>query len=306
MKSLLKKIILLLILIAVVFLAIKLIKNKKEEIKNEEVAYKPTLQITENIKEESKQNDFIEYLANLEANQNPKITTKISGYIEEILVKENSMVKKGDILIKIDSKEFDESLKQLSYLTQAAKYSLASFEKNISVELLDMEISSKQHKTNEKLFKAGAISKDKLDSSNISSQLKQAKYSSTLNLLKAKESEIKSLQSQYNSKLEQKNYYTIISPINAFVEEISQDIGELTNPSLTIMKLVSLEQKLTFSFASNDIKKNQKVFINDLEIGYIDFIYPSAQNFLDVANVKLTTKIENKLNSKISIQVKIK
>ena len=141
MKSLIKKIILLVLLIAVVFFAIKLIKEKKEEIKNEEVAYAPTLQITKEKKEESKENDFIEYLANLEATQSPKITTKISGYIENILVEENSRVKKGDVLIKIDSKEFDESLVQLSYLTQAAKYSLASFEKNISVELLDMEVS---------------------------------------------------------------------------------------------------------------------------------------------------------------------
>ena len=306
MKSLIKKIILLVLLIAVVFFAIKLIKEKKEEIKNEEVAYAPTLQITKEKKEESKENDFIEYLANLEATQSPKITTKISGYIENILVEENSRVKKGDVLIKIDSKEFDESLVQLSYLTQAAKYSLASFEKNISVELLDMEVSSKQHTINEKLFKAGAISKDKLDNSNIATQLKQAKYNSTINLSKAKQSEIQSLQAQYNSKLQQKHYYTIISPIDAIVEEISQDIGDLTNPSLAIMKLVGLDQKLTFAFASKDIKKNQKVFIDNKEIGYIDFIYPSAQNFLDVANIKLTTKLENKLNSKISIQVKIK
>lgn len=216
------------------------------------------------------------------------------------------MIKKGDLLIKIDSKEFDESLKQLSYLIQSAKYSLTSLEKNTSVELLDMGVSTKQYKTNQKLFDAGAISQDKLDSSNINTQSKQAKYNSTINLVKAKESEIQSLESQYNSKVQQKNYYTIASPIDAIVEEISQDIGDLTNPSLAIIKLVGLEQKLTFAFASEDIKENQKVFIEDKEIGYIDFIYPSAQNFLNIANINLTTKLENKLNSNILIQVKIK
>ena len=306
MKSLIKKIILILILIAIVIFAIKLIQEKQESIVSEEVAYKPALQITKVKKAEIKESDFIEYLANLEASQTPKITTKISGYIESILVEENSIVKKGDILLKIDSKEFDENLKQLSYLTQAAKYSLSSLEKNTSVQGLDMNISSKQYKTNLKLFKAGAISQDKLDSSNINTQLKQAKYNSTIDLVKAKQSEIKSLQSQYNSKIHQKNYYTIVSPIDAIVEEISQDIGDLTNPSLAIIKLVGLKQKLTFSFASKDIKKNQKIFVENKEIGYIDFIYPSAKNFLEVANIKLTTKLENKLNSNILIQVKIK
>lgn len=306
MKSQIKKIFIILILIVIVFFAIKLIKDKKTSIKNEEVAYKSVLQITKEQKVENKENDFIEYLAKFEAVQTPKITTKISGYIENILVEENSMIKKGDLLIKIDSKEFDESLKQLSYLIQSAKYSLTSLEKNTSVELLDMDVSTKQYKTNQKLFDAGAISQDKLDSSNINTQSKQAKYNSTINLVKAKESEIQSLESQYNSKVQQKNYYTISSPIDAIVEEISQDIGDLTNPSLAIIKLVGLEQKLTFAFASEDIKENQKVFIEDKEIGYIDFIYPSAQNFLNIANINLTTKLENKLNSNISIQVKIK
>lgn len=306
MKSQIKKIFIILILIVIVFFAIKLIKDKKTSIKNEEVAYKSVLQITKEQKVENKENDFIEYLAKFEAVQTPKITTKISGYIENILVEENSMIKKGDLLIKIDSKEFDESLKQLSYLIQSAKYSLTSLEKNTSVELLDMDVSTKQYKTNQKLFDAGAISQDKLDSSNINTQSKQAKYNSTINLVKAKESEIQSLESQYNSKVQQKNYYTISSPIDAIVEEISQDIGDLTNPSLAIIKLVGLEQKLTFAFASKDIKENQKVFIEDKEIGYIDFIYPSAQNFLNIANINLTTKLENKLNSNILIQVKIK
>jgi multidrug efflux pump subunit AcrA (membrane-fusion protein) len=306
MKSQIKKIFIILILIVIVFFAIKLIKDKKTSIKNEEVAYKSVLQITKEQKVENKENDFIEYLAKFEAVQTPKITTKISGYIENILVEENSMIKKGDLLIKIDSKEFDESLKQLSYLIQSAKYSLTSLEKNTSVELLDMDVSSKQYKTNQKLFDAGAISQDKLDSSNINTQSKQAKYNSTINLVKAKQSEIQSLESQYNSKVQQKNYYTISSPIDAIVEEISQDIGDLTNPSLAIIKLVGLEQKLTFAFASKDIKENQKVFIEDKEIGYIDFIYPSAQNFLNIANINLTTKLENKLNSNILIQVKIK
>ena len=306
MKSQIKKIFIILILIVIVFFAIKLIKDKKTSIKNEEVAYKSVLQITKEQKVENKENDFIEYLAKFEAVQTPKITTKISGYIENILVEENSMIKKGDLLIKIDSKEFDESLKQLSYLIQSAKYSLTSLEKNTSVELLDMDVSTKQYKTNQKLFDAGAISQDKLDSSNINTQSKQAKYNSTINLVKAKQSEIQSLESQYNSKVQQKNYYTISSPIDAIVEEISQDIGDLTNPSLAIIKLVGLEQKLTFAFASEDIKENQKVFIEDKEIGYIDFIYPSAQNFLNIANINLTTKLENKLNSNILIQVKIK
>ena len=149
MKSQIKKIFIILILIVIVFFAIKLIKDKKTSIKNEEVAYKSVLQITKEQKVENKENDFIEYLAKFEAVQTPKITTKISGYIENILVEENSMIKKGDLLIKIDSKEFDESLKQLSYLIQSAKYSLTSLEKNTSVELLDMDVSTKQYKTNQ-------------------------------------------------------------------------------------------------------------------------------------------------------------
>ena len=46
MKSQIKKIFIILILIVIVFFSIKLIKDKKTSIKNEEVAYKSVLQIT--------------------------------------------------------------------------------------------------------------------------------------------------------------------------------------------------------------------------------------------------------------------
>ena len=174
MKSI-KKIILFVALILVVIGGIKVIKSKKESQANEPTAYKHQYKVMEN-NTTNEEHNYELYTAKLEATQNPQITTKISGYIEKIFVEENKKVKKGDILIKIDSNEFDLSLKQILYSTKALQSNLLSLQQNIESLKLDMQLSLNTYNTNKKLYNAGGISKEKLDLSQIVYDQKKAKH----------------------------------------------------------------------------------------------------------------------------------
>jgi len=300
-----KKIALIILVLLLIFVGFILIKKKQESQANEPTAFVSTESIP--VHKSVIMNDDFEYFqAKVEAIESPKISTKVSGYIRNINIKENQEVKKGDILVKIDDDEYQESIKQLVYSLQAIKASIDSLKLSVESLSLDSDITKKQYQTNQKLYEIGGISKEKLDISEVLYEQKKSKYLALLVNIQAKEYEYKSLQAAYNSKKALQKYYTLEAPINAKVERILLDIGDITNPNQAILTLISHERKLTFSFASNTIKPQQEVYINKEKIGFIEYINPSSENFLQVANIKLTQKLKHSNNSLLAIKVKVK
>ncbi len=300
-----KKIILIVLVAGLIFAGFRLIQSKKKEQNNQ-----PTAFISQEILKpqiETRKNDSFEYFqAKSEAILNPKIATKISGYIENIKVKENQVVQKGEILVQIETNEYQNNLKQSQYLIQSSKKNIESLKLSLESLKLDSDLAKTQYETNQKLYQIGGIAKEKLEFSNINFKQKESKYQSTLESIKAKEYELQSITASLASKESLESYYTLKSPINGRVEKILLDIGDLANPNQSIITLVSNEKKLTFSYASDAIKPHQEVFLEDEKIGYIDFISPSSENFLQVATIKLTKKLDITNNTLVSIKVKIK
>jgi len=300
-----KKIILIIMIIAIGFLGVMLIKIKKEEQNNQPTAFiKQEEKQPQN--EEKKGDDFEYFQAKIESLQNPKITTKISGYIQNIRVSENQNVQKGEILVQIDNKEYKESLKQIEYSKKAIKSNIDSLQLSLESLLLDSNLAKTQYETNQKLYEIGGIAKEKLEISKINYEQKKGKYLSSLEGIKGKEYEQKALDASLVSKEELKDYYTLLSPIDGKVEKIFLDIGDMANPNQPILSLFKEEYKLTFSFASSNIKPLQEVYLEDKKIGYIEYISPSSENFLNIANVKLIEKLSISNNSLLLVKVKIK
>ena len=300
-----KKIALFIIMALLIAGGFKLIKEKKDEISNEKKAFVHVYKPLET-KQEKNSDKFETFSAKLEAVQNPKISTKVSGYITKIFVEENQEIKKGQKLVSIDDLEYKQTLLQLSYSINALKSSVDSFVSSLNSLKLDMQLSLKEFETNKKLYKIGGISKDKLNFSEVIYEQKKAKYDSTLKTIESKKNELNSQQAFLDSKNNLQEYYSLKSPIDGFIEEISVDIGDLSSVNKPILSLVSKEQKLSFLFASEEIKKNQEVYIDDKKIGVIESINISAKNYMKEANIKLDKNLSNPINSLISVKVRIK
>lgn len=300
-----KKIVLFIIVGLLAFGGFKLIKQKKDEAANEKKAFVHVYKPLE-FKDEEKSNSFEVFSAKLEAEQNPKISTKISGHITNIFVKQNQEIKKGDILVSIDDLEYKENISQINYSIMALKSVIDSFELSLNSLKLDMNLSQKEYQTNSKIYKIGGISKDKLDYSQIIYEQKKAKYNSTLKTIESKKNELNSQLAILKAKEKLKNYYTLSSPINGFIEDVFIDIGDLSSVNKPVVSIVSKMQKLSFLFATNTIKKNQEVFMKGKKIGLIDEISVSSKNYMKEAIIKLDKKLEYPNNSLISIRVKIK
>ncbi len=272
-----KKIIGLLVVVAIAFFAITLLKKRKDTITNVASPATPTLSISlvgvssGNVKQKEK------FLAKVESQKEAKISTKLSGYIKNIAVEESQKVSKGELLVEIDKAE----LLTVLNTTNAT----------LSQQKADYALSQKIYKRNQKLQKAGALPQEKLDEFSIALQAKKTKYISTQEKI-----------NQINTQL---NYLDIKAPYDGVIGRILLQKGNLAVPAQPILTFSQSKQKLTFSYApqNSNIKKGQEVLNQGKTIGNIKTIYTQAQNGLSVAEVELDGLLSLPEGSYISIDV---
>jgi membrane fusion protein (multidrug efflux system) len=194
------------------------------------------------------------------------ILPRVSGFVKSVHVHDYEQIKKGDLLIEIDSEEANLSLKELEVDLVQAKIDVSSAKANLnslqkSIQAQDAQVktaeylknkSERDHNRNTELEKAKAIthqqwldSKDQVELSNIkyfgsidelnSSKSKLAIQVSAVNraenLVKNKEVKI----AQQKLKL---SYYTIAAPVNGKIGKKSIEPGQFIQISQPLMTIV--------------------------------------------------------------------
>ena len=274
-----KKIISVLILIVIVFFAVRLFKERKNTAENVATPALPVLSISLVRAEEGSVRKTENFLALLASQREAKISTKLSGYIKKIAVSESQKVKKGTLLVEIDNGELLASLKTLNATLEQQKN--------------DYLLSKKIYDRNQKLHKAGALPKEKLEELEIGLEGKKTQIVSTTEKIK-----------QLSIQLE---YLEIKAPYDGTVGHVLIQEGNLAVPGQPILTLSQPEQKMTFSYApeQNSIKEGQVVLREDKSIGSIKTIYTQAKNGLSVAEVELTQPLALPEGAFVSVDVVI-
>jgi len=274
-----KKIVTIIFIIAAILLAIKgksLLNERKNEVNNAPTPKEQPLYIQLASAKEDTLYQKEKLLANLLAKKSIKLSTKLAGFVKKVYVKESDLVKKGDILVEIDSNEL--------------KNSINSLKDAIKAQEKDLQVSKKIYQTNKKLYKIGGLPKEKLDLSYVGLKAKEANLNSSVQKLK-------SLQNQLR-------YLTIKAPFDAKVDAIILHEGDLAVTGKPILSLSSLKQKLVFSFAKqSNIKLKDKVLYKGTPIAGVSTIYNIANNGLLTAEATLTKPINLPVNSSINIEV---
>ena len=126
----------------------------------------------------------------IDANEKAGITTKISAKIAAISVDVGSIVKKGDTLISLDSKDIEAQVAQAQAGVNTAQANLAKMQSGARPELLaqaqailDSALTSytntkNNFDRNQQLFTAGGISQAQLEAAQTQLAAAQAQYNS--------------------------------------------------------------------------------------------------------------------------------
>ena len=277
-----KKIIIFLIVIAAVgFIGYKgkgLLNQRQSEVENTPLPMTEAITVRTISPRSGKIENSISLLAQVQPQKSAKLSTKLAGYIEEITVQESQLVKKGELLIRIDDTEI--------------RSTITSLESTLATQQSDLALAENIHQRNQKLYNIGGLPKEKLELSTLS--------------LQAKRSTIESTKQKIAQLEHQLSYLQIVAPFDGIVDTLLLYQGDLAATGKPIMSISTLEKKLLLSYAPDKaamIQQGQKVFSQNREIGHIKSFYTTSKNGLLVAEVALTSPVEAPLGSSINVSV---
>jgi len=219
-----------------------------------------------------------DFNAQLVASRSIALSTRLSGYITDVNATEGQHVRTGDTLIRIDDRDI--------------RSDIALLEKTLKVQKEEVAYAQRVYRSNIDVYKAGGLSKEKLEASRLAYLLKQSQLKATYEkLAKAKH---------------QLAYSFIEAPFDGVIESVRAHRGDLAAPGRVLMTMRDAAQKVRFFFPPEQhaaIRPGLEVFYNDQKLGTIRTVYPSAQNGLSVAEVVLDKALPLPTGSDLPVTV---
>jgi RND family efflux transporter MFP subunit len=221
-------------------------------------------------------------LGEIKSQKEVAISTKLAGFIKVVNVTETQKVKSGDILVLIDSKEIESSLKSLNSSLSARESSL--------------EYAREVYSRNSNLYSVGGISKEILDKSMIE--------------LKSQEALLQSIKEQIAQLKIKLSYLNIKAPFDGVVDRVFLHEGDIAVTNKPILKISDGSQKLIFTFNPmkiDSIKSGERVYLKgtDKVIGKVKTVYTSSSLGLAQAEVSLIESLDMPTGVNIGIEVEI-
>ena len=185
------------------------------------------------------------------------IAPRVEGPVLNLLIDDNQHVKKGDLLLEIDPKDYEVKLNQTKAKLEEAKASLVNTENQVTKTLSDLEFAEQDYDRYSKMFDKGIASKQEYDSSlnkltaaQSNSNSAKARYDEITASIKRLEAEVEQdeLNLSYtkiyapqeglitNRSVEQGNYVQVAQPMFAIVPEKMWIVANFKETQLADMK----------------------------------------------------------------------
>jgi len=196
------------------------------------------------------------------------ISPKVTGYLASVNVQENTFVHAGDVLAKIEPRDFEIALSQAEARAESQKAAVATTVEQIAAAeanaesadaaVISAEAQARRARTDyaryQKLAKESFASKQKLDSARADTQsadaalnaarAKAASAKAQVAVLQAQKVEAEAQMKQADANLEQAkrdlDYTVIRAPIDGVIGNRHMDVGQLVQPGAQLASLVAL------------------------------------------------------------------
>ena len=282
MKKLGKKLIVLIIIIALAAFAVTLIKRKKQRLSAAPTyGMRPTP-----VKLVSSRRGSLDvktdYIAVVEPVQTSVISARLIGSIEQIFCDEGDVVKAGDVLIKLDDREIKDNIvsveadiaKALSEL-EANKATVNSLKDSVTYWTLE----AKRDKT---LAEKNAIPVSQAEATADKASEFEGRFKAAEHQSEALKHLADSLRAKKDRLETQLCYCTIRSPYDGVIKQRLVDVGTMASPGMKLLTMEDRSQwKLAFDVPQEDLSKvregspAQFLLGGDLQDVEITHMYPS-------------------------------
>jgi len=190
-----------------------------------------------------------------------KIAARVSGQIEDIYIEDNKKIKEGDIIAKIDDADYKVKLEQAQAVYEKALYSQKVAKAKLNAVNSEINLAKKDLTRYQNLYKAGAVSKQMLDSA-------QTRYDNTrAKLLSAEEDILSStndkvadanlrvLKAQRDQAQLYLDYTNVKAPNTGTVTNKNVDKGQYVQAGQPLFTLVSDNIWIEANFKENQVGK---------------------------------------------------
>jgi len=213
------------------------------------------------------------------------ITSRFMGFVTEVKVSEGDMVKKGDLLYTIDSKEIDSALTQVELGISQAQLSLQMYQNQYTNVKLNLE----RHK---RLLEKDMVSKFEVENLILAEQ-------NLANMIDIAKKQVIQAQAQLEEVKNQYRYLNITAPNNGVIVAKNIKVGEMAMPGMPALELSDLTNlKISAEISEENlryIQEGKKVVINIPSqninaIGTISAIIPNSNPMTHSFKIKISFK----------------
>lgn len=220
------------------------------------------------------------------------ITSRYMGYVKKMAVSEGDIVKKGQLLYEIDSKEIESAERQVDLAISQARLTLQMNKNQYNNVLTNLA-------RHERLYKKKMVSKYEFE-------MLQLTAKNLEDMVKIAEEQVQQALAKKEEVLNQYNYLKILAPNDGVIVDKRLNEGEMAIPGmpavvLTDLSKLSIEAELSET-QLRDINLGKKVDIEIPSIGFktvgeITSIIPSSNPMTHKFKIKMS--FDNKGRSSV-------
>ncbi len=216
------------------------------------------------------------------------LTSRFMGYVKNMAVSEGDIVKQGDLLYEIDSKDIDAAKSQVELVISQAQLALQMSRSQYNNVLINLS-------RHQRLFKKGMVSKYELENL----QLAEKNMKSMIGIATK---QVEQAQAKKEEVLNQYNYLKIKAPNDGVIVAKKVNEGEMAIPGMPAIILTDLSKlKIVVEISETDLKhvslgKDVNIVIPSIHFstkGNISSIIPSSNPMTHKFKMKIGFDFKN-------------
>lgn len=211
------------------------------------------------------------------------MTSRYMGYVKTMAVSEGDIVKKGQLLYEIDSKEIESAERQVDLAISQAKLALQMNKNQYNNVILNLG-------RYDRLLKKNMVSKFEFEQMELAS-------SNLKDMVKISEEQVEQAMAKKEEVLNQYTYLRVTAPNDGVIVEKRLNEGEMAIPGMPAVVLTDLSKLSIVSEVSETqlrfIRLNQDIKVNITSIGFktigkIKSIIPSSTPMTHKFKIKVS------------------
>ncbi len=231
----------------------------------------------------------IELSGSVVSDNQKMITSRYMGFIKNMKVSEGDIVKKGDLLYEIDSKDIDAAARQVDLAINQARLALQMNENQLNNVLTNLA-------RNKRLYKKGMVSKFQYENLELAAK-------NMRDMVKLAKEQVAQAKAQKESVMNQYRYLKIKAPNNGVIISKMAKEGEMQIPGMPTLILTDLSDlNIMTEISENNLKYvkiSKKVKVEIPSIGYkgegiIKSIIPSSNPMTHKFKIKIKFNAKGK------------